>query len=62
MQHNLKKSDQKCENFLTAINENKDENLNSLTVTFIIRLKGTRFYGNIALLKRSQDSEKIFDC
>jgi len=62
MQHNLKKSDQKCENFLTAINENKDENLNSATVTFIIRLKGTRFYGNIALLKRSQDSEKIFDC
>ena len=62
MQHNLKKSDQICANFLTGVNENKDEILNSGTITFIIQLKGTRFYGNIALLKRSQDSEKIFDC
>ena len=57
MPHNFKKkSNQVCAWLLTGVNENKNERLFSETITFRNRLKGTLFYGNIALLISNQDS------
>ena len=44
-----------------GVNENKNERLFYETIAFKIRLKGTRFYGKIALLTSDQDSvKKVF--
>ena len=48
---------------IDGVNENKNERLIYETIAFKIRLKGTRFYGKIALLFSDQDSVKFFfDC
>ena len=43
---------------IDLFNENKNERLFSEIIAFRIRLKGTRFYGKIALLTSDQDSVK----
>ena len=43
---------------MDGINKNKIERLFSETIAFRIRLKGTQFYGKIALLISNQDSVK----
>ena len=46
---------------MDGVNINKIKRLFSVTIAFKIRLKGTRFYGKIALLTSDQDSViKIF--
>ena len=46
---------------MDGVNKNKIERLFSETIAFRIRLKGTRFYGKIALLISESRFSKIFD-
>ena len=56
-------SNQICAWLLTGVDENKNERLFSETIAFRNRLKGTLFYGNIALLIiRSRFRKKIINC
>ena len=45
---------------MDGVNKNKIERLFSETIAFKIQLKGTRFYGKIALLVADNDSVKNF--
>ncbi len=52
----LKIFDQIYARLLDGVNINKIKRLFSVTIAFKILLKGTRFYGKIALLTSDQDS------
>ena len=63
MPHNIQKFlSQIYARLLDGVNINKIKRLFSVTIAFKIRLKGTRFYGKIALLVSDQDSVIFFYC